>query len=81
MPSFVCPFGIYCPQGHNKRYQPNGVCFHFWAGKCTEEKKIYEQEKIPELSSIDSFRGESELGNCSPSCEPALVNLINMEDF
>ena len=33
------------------------------------------------LYSIDSFRGESELGNCSPNCEPALVNLPNMEDF
>ena len=80
MPSFVCPFGIYCPQGHNKRYQPNGVCFHFWVGKCTEEKKIYEPEKIIELRSIDSFRGESELVNCSLNCEPALVNLLNMED-
>ena len=81
MPNYVCPFGIYCPQGHNKRYQPNGVCFLFWVGKCTEEKKIYEPEKIVELRSIDSFRGESELGNCSPNCEPALVNLPNMEDF
>jgi len=33
------------------------------------------------LYSIDSFRGESELGNCSPNCEPALVNLPNMEGF
>ena len=40
---------------------------------------IYEFEKI--ARSIDSFRGESELGNCSPSCEPALVNLLNMEDY
>jgi len=78
---YVCPFGVYCSQGHNKKYQPNGVCFHFWSGKCTEEKKIYEQEEMPELSSIDSFRGEPGLGSCSPNCEPALVNLINMEDY
>jgi len=40
---------------------------------------VYEFEKI--ACSIDSFRGESELGNCSPNCEPALVNLLNMEEF
>jgi len=78
---YVCPFGVYCSQGHNKKYQPNGVCFHFFTGKCTEAKKIYETEKIPELSSIDSFRGEPGLGSCSPNCEPALVNLFNMEDY
>jgi len=33
------------------------------------------------LYSIDSFRGESELGNHPQDCEPALVNLINMEDY
>ena len=40
---------------------------------------VYEFEKI--AHSIDSFRGESELGNCSPNCEPALINLLNLEDF
>ena len=33
------------------------------------------------LYSIDSFRGEPGLGSCSPNCEPALINLINMEDY
>jgi len=40
---------------------------------------IYEFEKI--AHSIDSFRGEPGLGSCSPNCEPALVNLLNMEDY
>ena len=51
MPDYVCPFGIYCPQGNNKKYQPNGVCFHFWAGKCTEEHKIFETKEGPILVS------------------------------
>ena len=38
-------------------------------------------KRMVPLYSIDSFRGESELGSCSPNCEPALVNLINMEDY
>ena len=40
---------------------------------------IYEFEKI--AHSIDSFRGEPGLGSCPPNCEPALVNLLNMEDY
>jgi len=44
--SYVCPFGIYCKQGHNKKWQPNKVCYYFFLGKCTEQQKIYEKVEV-----------------------------------
>lgn len=45
-PGYVCPFGVYCPHGHNKKYQPSGVCWWFFLGECKEESKKYETDPV-----------------------------------
>ena len=74
--NYVCPFAIYCPQGHNKKIQPSMVCWHFYTGKCTEEHKIYEN---PELRSIGSFRGE--LDTASPPNDGIKTCLATLTDI
>ena len=43
MPNYVCPFGKYCAYGHNKKIQPNNLCFYYWVEKCTETNRKYNQ--------------------------------------
>ena len=56
MRSYVCPFGVYCPHGHNKKHQPSMVCWHFFTGKCTEDHKLYEQ-----LEKLDNQHDQEQL--------------------
>jgi len=59
MIKYVCPFGKYCAYGHNKKYQPNGVCYHFWIGDCTEEHKKYDDLNPVEAMIISKKRDKA----------------------